>query len=366
MQKCQISVLHVAPIWGDKSQGLTYSIPALIRAQYKAGARCFLLCSGKKEPIFVDQKYTVLWHKAIQRRQLNLLLEDINLAVFHSTYILSHILLAKRLKRKKIPYIIVPRGGLTRGAGRRSRFKKWLADRLFFKNYVSNAVALHCLTKTELNESRHWHSQIFIASNGIRMPEKRRLRVKHDFVNPIKAVFIGRLSIYHKGLDLLLSGFALYLKSNTKLNWSLSLYGPSELGSINKLAKQINSLGLQGSVSLCDPVYDQEKSKVLREADLYCQTSRFEGHPMGVLEALSHELPCLLTSGTNFADEVKNAGAGFSVDQTIEGIARGFSLFSDRIEEWERMSRSAYDLASEYSWDKSARNTLDAYDQYLG
>ena len=47
---------------------------------------------------------------------------------------------------------------------------------------------------------------------------------------------------------------------------------------------------------------------------------------MGLIEALSYGLPCLVTSGTNMADEIEKADAGWTADVSVEGIVRALKL----------------------------------------
>ena len=42
---------------------------------------------------------------------------------------------------------------------------------------------------------------------------------------------------------------------------------------------------------------------------------------MGLLEALSYGLPCLVTTGTNMAEEIKEADAGWTSDISVDGIS---------------------------------------------
>lgn len=44
---------------------------------------------------------------------------------------------------------------------------------------------------------------------------------------------------------------------------------------------------------------------VLLQTDLFIQTSRHEGMPMGLLEALSIGVPCLVTVGTSLGHIIK-------------------------------------------------------------
>ena len=340
--------------------GLTYSIPALIAAQGAAGARCRLICSADRRPEFEGRGFPVDWLSSLETAALWEMLSEADLVVFHSTYIQPHIRLARGLIRRGIPYVITPRGGLTRAAAERSKWKKRLADLLFFGSYVRNAAALHCLTEGEREASSHWHPSIFVVGNGINLPREDPVERDTDFKH-LSAVYIGRLSIYHKGLDLLLEGFARFTRSLPERGVQLHLYGPDDRGAVAQLTRMIHDLDLSEYVHLHAAVYHDDKVEVLRRADLFCQVSRFEGHPMGVLEALSHGVPCMLTAGTNFMEELDAAGAGFAVDASASGIAAGFESFMQDPAGWRLMSQSARRLASRHTWEAVAEQTLSSY-----
>lgn len=51
-------------------------------------------------------------------------------------------------------------------------------------------------------------------------------------------------------------------------------------------------------------VYDSDKETILLNSDFFILTSRFKGHLMGLIEALSYGLFCLVTEGSNMADGI--------------------------------------------------------------
>jgi glycosyltransferase involved in cell wall biosynthesis len=50
------------------------------------------------------------------------------------------------------------------------------------------------------------------------------------------------------------------------------------------------------------PVFEEEKFDVLVNASLYIQTSRWEGFPVSIVEAMSMGVPCAVTEMPNLAE----------------------------------------------------------------
>ena len=71
------------------------------------------------------------------------------------------------------------------------------------------------------------------------------------------------------------------------------------------LITKIEESGLEKIVLIKDEVYGEDKEKVILESDFFILTSRFEGHPMALIEALSYGLPCLVTKGSNMSKEIE-------------------------------------------------------------
>ncbi len=359
-------VLHIANINFDKCAGLSSSIPSLIDAQNRLkDVRSALLLSSNysvKHNIFNFQLFSI---KDIDIDNFfNIIpapFNKPNIVIFHSTYIPINAKIAKLLFNLNIPYIIVPRGGMTMGAQRKKRFKKYIGNLLFFNKFVKNAKAIHYLTENEAEQSKSFNKEYFIVPNGINI-NKEVNNQQFDYSDKkINFVFIGRYDIYHKGLDLLIEACSIIKSTLKEANISIKLYGGYKKNSKKKLLKIVHKYDLQGIINVYDPVYDNDKSEVLKSTDVFIHTSRFEGHPMGVLEALSNGVPCLLTPGTNMSKEVSDANAGWEAEQKSESIANTLKLIIENPNDINIKKINTYDFVKRYSWEKIAEQSINEY-----
>ena len=147
-----------------------------------------------------------------------------------------------------------------------------------FKKNISKLDAFVCLTeedKLKWGNLRNLH----VIPNFIER--------KADFpaqLNTNRAISIGRLT-YQKGYDMLMHAWK---NIATKYpNWNLDIYGDGELK--DDLLKLRSDLELTNNVHFYPPTHNVYN--VLQEASFYILSSRFEGLPMVLLEAMAVGLP---------------------------------------------------------------------------
>ena len=361
-------ILHVAPIAKNYISGLTSAIPPSIDALQRLGVQTGLLTTSSNGRYEKPESYPVVYIRDLPRiGAIASMPEPLNqpdLIVFHSTYVLSHIPIVYEAIQKKIPYIIKPHGGMTQGAQEFKALKKKVGNLLFFNWMVRNATAIHCLTQSEAEDVKKlWDTQVFIVGNGVNLPSVKKLRFN---LKELKFIFLGRLNIYQKGLDLLLEACRVIQEKLRREKVQIFLYGPDEGDSAAELNKLINIYQIQDLIHLKGTVYGEEKHAVFQEADLFIHTSRFEGHPMAVMEALSYGVPCLLTPGTNMAPEVVEAGAGWAVESNGAAIAQGLSnILAVRSEIPTRGQAARYFVENKYSWAQIGKQSQAEYEKIL-
>jgi glycosyltransferase involved in cell wall biosynthesis len=365
------TILHVAPITDSEISGLRFSIPPSIDILRQRGINTGLLTTSNLDRYQKSEPYPVVYIKDLPRyRAIQSMPKPLNqpdLIIFHSTYILSHIPLVREAIERKIPYVIKPHGGMTSVAQQQKRVKKKIGNLLFFKWIVKNSAAIHCLTEQEGADVKEiWDHPVFIVGNGVDLPEEKNLANPGRNVT-LRLVFLGRLAIEVKGLDLLLKACAIMQEDLRKFQVELFLYGPTEADSKTILNELITNYHLQDLIQIKDPVWGEEaKQGIFQSADVFVYTSRSEGHPMAVLEALAYGLPCLLTPGTRMATDVESAGAGWSVEPTPEGIATGIAtILASRSEIPCRGQAARNFVEKKYTWEQIGKQSQAEYTRII-
>jgi glycosyltransferase involved in cell wall biosynthesis len=348
---------------------LFHSVPRLVLALHELGVPTGLLTTHPDTRYAANPPYPVIYYRDCpQRRIIDRLPSPLNkpdIVVFNSTYIPVHAKIAAVCRQENIPYIICPRGGMTRQAQMVKPLKKSLGNLLFFRRMVRNAAALHYLTEGEAIDSQQWKRPSFVVGNGMDLPSVEA-RSSAPGKAGLEFIFVGRLSIFIKGLDLLLDACGLAQDKLRDHKAHIHLYGLGSANEQGQLKRIIADRQIQDIVRLEEPVFGDAKYQILRNADLFLHTSRFEGHPMGVLEALSYGVPCLLTPGTNMATEVWQSGAGWKVEPTADAIADGLCTVLASRSELQIKRQAARDLISrDYSWEQVGKRLLNEYQRIL-
>ena len=158
---------------------------------------------------------------------------------------------------------------------------------------------------------------------------------------------VGRLEP-QKGFDMLLEAFALL--SPRQPNWHLVLLGEGKMR--GSLEASIESLNLNDRVKL--PGRAGNMSSWYRRADVYVLSSRYEGFPNTLLEAMAHGCPSVsFDCDTGPRSIIRHEIDGLLVKPCdVAALARALEQLAKDGEKRARMSKAATEVRLRYSLDR--------------
>ena len=289
--------------------------------------------------------------------------DGIDVLHLHSVFIPDNVWVARVARR---PYVLTPNGGyapeILRG---RNRVAKMVWMRWRERDYVRAASLVHSVSPREVEQLQATFGvdTLMFAPNAIDLPAESVSPQHRMGLSPKLVVFLGRLAVDHKGLDVLLEGYARYLKSSGDSGSELVIAGPDFRSGRAKLLQMAGSQLPSGRVRLPGPLFGEDKDALLRSAYVFVHTSRWEGMPYAVLEALATGCPVLLTSATNLGEFVERSGAGVVVDGTPEGVREGLTtILTASADRYGAMCEASLRLASQrFTWSVVAEQVAGAY-----
>lgn len=350
-----MNILFISNVLPRNYIGLSWSVPARVIAQMKYDN---VLWINSNENTLSHWHNVPCFHKLDEFGKLSLNnfpkpFQRPDIVVFEGFYDDIHeVFFSMQLKRNNIPYIIVPRSALTIQAyNNHAWLKKRIAHFFLYNRFIKNSTAIQYLTKQEQKDSeKTFNHRSFVLPNGFETPDCSKTSFSK---NAIRAIFIGRLSTYQKGLDILIPALGIIAKKLELANFSLDIYGPFHQET-EDIKRMILDNKLQNIIKLKGEIQGNDKKKALLESDLFVLTSRFEGHPMGLIEALAYGLPCFITPGTNMKAEVDEYNAGWTTELSEKAISDTILEVIQQRDLLEEKSKKAKELAANYNWNKIA------------
>lgn len=130
---------------------------------------------------------------------------------------------------------------------------------------------------------------------------------------------IGRPS-YQKNTELLVKAIIEAKKQQKDIHLvilGVGFYAPS----YNHIKKMIAECGLVNNITLVSWLEREESLAILKNSKIYISTSRYEGLPYAVIEALALEKPCIVTNVDGNKDLVQQTYNGYLVEANAPEIA---------------------------------------------
>lgn len=287
---------------------------------------------------------------------------DYDLVIVHGVYSIKTLKFFYKYIHKKYKYVFVPHGGLTQMSQLKSKKKKAIANKFLFRQFYRKAEAIQFLCQNELNNSIEvGNCNKIVCNSGVECLPERKYKAHQR--EGFRFVYIGRVTIFYKGLDILLHAIARNKTYMEEHNVTVSIIGTNnynepldelyELIEINKL-ERIVTVDLTGR-------FGEEKTRELLDADCFLQTSRSEGMPLGVLEALSLGMPVLLTKPVGFTDLIDRYQNGYYCEAEVDAIAEMMIKMVESKDKMDEFSIGSYQASKEYDWEKVTEDTIAKY-----
>ena len=157
--------------------------------------------------------------------------------------------------------------------------------------------------------------------------------------NSKRFLTIGRFTPLHKGIDLLIEAFHIFAQKNH--DWQLDIVGGGEQK--ETFLKIINRYQLEDRITIHP--FTNKIQDFYSNAQVYVLSSRWEGMPLVLVEAMSHGLP-IITSDLPVCQEILDDFGIFFPNSNIEGLAQ-------RLEDathiyWKSKSEEAIKIAQRF------------------
>ena len=273
----------------------------------------------------------------------------------HGSWNIGHALLAFRLRRADVPYVVTAHGGHTRAVlWTRSRLRG-LYLRFVERPMLRAAGAVLYCHRSEADEAAS------VVGDGIRAelawfgPDLRAVagRWSPDPENVRRRVlYLGRYDVFQKGLDDLVE----LARAAPTVTFELHGMAPDNDRALEAFERL--RAAAPPNVTFDDPVSGVDKLESLTSATLYIQYSRFEGFPLSISEALAHGVPVASRACLGCTQEMAEVDGCLVLDDDPAVAAR---QLTEVLDDPERLSKIA---ENGRCWFEQFRDPSNAAQRY--
>jgi glycosyltransferase involved in cell wall biosynthesis len=194
--------------------------------------------------------------------------------------------------------------------------------RKFLYRYADH---LTVLTEFDIDYYRRHGANVTVMPNPVtfKILDKEPIRES-------RIIAVGNLDRYHhKGFDNLISIAVPVLKE--KLSWQLYIIGNGDNG-MSMLKDLVRKQGLENQIIFTG--FRNDINEIMQRSEIYILSSRFEGLPMVLLEALSQGMACIsYDCKTGPSDIIVNGENGILIeDQNVQAMQAGLLNLMENVE----------------------------------
>jgi len=285
----------------------------------------------------------------------------------HSAFLWPTWRAARLSHRRRIPYVVSPRGMVVKKliASRHRLIKSaWIA--LIERANLEQASAIHATSAIEAEEIKKfgWRlPRIAVVPNGVdAIDEATRQGAPSADIAALArqqplVLFFGRLARV-KGLDRLLRAFA-----GTR-HGTLAIVGNDYEGLLPELSELARHLKIDHRVRIVPrAISEADKQSMYAAARVFVLPSYSESFGNVVLEAMQYGVPVIVTPEVGAADVVKESGGGLVADGDAPSLGAAIDRLTEDVAGSAAMGRAGRTHVHErYGWPSVAARMEALYD----
>jgi glycosyltransferase involved in cell wall biosynthesis len=318
-----------------------------------------VMLDGVKVRYFASRRLRRLSYAPALLQSLHDEMAGADIVHLHSAFLWPTWRAARLSHRRRIPYVVSPRGMLVKTliASRNRLIKSaWIA--LIERSNLEQAAAIHATSAIEADEIRKfgWRlPRIVMVPNGVDAIEQdaRQDAPAADIAalagpQPL-VLFFGRLAQV-KGLDRLLRAFA-----HTRCG-TLAIVGNDYEGLAAGLSEMARRLQIDDRVRIVPrTITDAEKECMFAAARVLVLPSYSESFGNVVLEAMQRGLPVIVAPEVGAADVVKESGGGLVAGGDAQSLSAAINRLTEDAATASAMGQAGRRHVSErYGWPSVA------------
>ncbi|MCU1492136.1 MAG: hypothetical protein JWM85_3541 [Acidimicrobiaceae bacterium] len=252
----------------------------------------------------------------------------------------------------RAPAVAVVQWMFARETSKKYRFPFFLAEELGVRAHRNFVAVSQYMASEILRRNPHAHVDTVYAG----VPEMLRSSLPYP-ERAREILYLGRLQIAEKGLDLLLEAFTRVAVTDD----TVRLLFAGDGYQADQLVDLIAQLGLAGRVEMLGRVDGGEKRDLLRRASVVAIPSRFESFGIVAAEALASGTP-VVAFALPALQEIVSPDCGVLVEAFDTGaFAQACESILLNPERRAAMSAAARERAVRFDWDLAARAQEQAY-----
>ncbi len=204
-----------------------------------------------------------------------------------------------------VPLVFIKNEKLTKVASEHLAYDKIpLQTKILRKIFYKYLDGINILTEFDKRKYKKLNENIFVIPNFINYLGNKE---ESDLTNK-RVIAIGRLE-YQKGFDILLKIWKMVEKEID--DWELKIYGDGSQK--EELIEEKNKLNLK-NVEFCGETKDIYSK--LNESSIFVLSSRYEGLPVALIEAMAVGVPCVsFDCETGPRDIINNGKNGYLIEE---------------------------------------------------